>query len=120
MRLATLLRSTTRIDESDARPRELSPQVRERRVEVARSNPRWTELAAIDLVRRGPFWVSASTDELFTVRRGVVFEPGSAAVFEQTASLHFYVDDDRDLVFLERHARSWSEIVAGKARRGAA
>ena len=41
------------------------------RLEHARGNPRWTEIAPTDLVRRGPFLVDAETGELFQRRRHV-------------------------------------------------
>jgi hypothetical protein len=40
--------------------------VRQARVEAARRHPSWQEIEAVDLVRRRPYWVSATSDELFT------------------------------------------------------
>ena len=99
MSLRNLIRSTTVVEPDFQRPQQLTEEVLRRRITVARANPKWTELEDIDLVRRGPFKVSASTDEVFTLYRGSVFEGGSANVFEQTAALHFVVTDDNGLVF---------------------
>jgi hypothetical protein len=96
-------------------------EVRAARISAARSNPRWTELEAVDLVARGPFLVAASTDLLYA-RHRVVFEPGSASVFATAIELHFYIDDG-DVVFLESvpgtwitTRRPWSDTYASSSR----
>jgi hypothetical protein len=96
-------------------------EIRDRRVELARRNSHWTELAETELVRRGRVLVSAESDEIFSFYRGMVFEPGSAAVaFNESVPLYFYVDRAGEIVFLERQRGTWSEIVAKRARRRAA
>ena len=110
---------------SDERPGE--DAIRDARVEVARRNSAWTELEEVDLVRRHRGWlVSAETDELFTLSRGVVFASGSVTVIADQAALYFYVDRaGGDLVFLEKimSPATWTEHLeqqAAKERRRAA
>lgn len=91
------------------------------RLEVVRKNHRWTELEETALVRRGPYLVHADTDEMFAIRRGVVFEPGRAVVgyVPEGADLSYFVDQAGEIVFLDRQRGTWSDIVAKRARRAA-
>jgi hypothetical protein len=100
-------------------------KTRELRVKNARRNSRyWHELDEVDLVRRGPFLVSATTDSVFTSYRGTVFARGSrdrspgSIEFDEMRELWFYVMDG-NVVLLERHAKSWSAIVERRAKRQA-
>ena len=95
-----------------------------RRLEFARRQANnWTELAEVGLVRRGPFLVDSESDQLYVLRRGVVFEPNRATVgyIPDNTPMTFYVDQADNIVFVERYsgAATWSEIVARRARRGA-
>jgi hypothetical protein len=97
-------------------------QVREKRLETARGRANWTEIPETRLVRRGRFWVDAETDLLWAIRRGYVFEPERATVgyVRDDQPMTFMVDADDDVVFLEALSgpRTWSEVVAKRARRG--
>jgi hypothetical protein len=127
MRMATTLRRAVRLDTYEERlaaeARERADAVREARVEVARRQHRWTELEQTALLHRRPhFLVHAPDDAIFTIRRGVVFEPGSATVgyVPEGAELHYFVDHrSGEIVFLERRPGTWSAIVERKARRAA-
>jgi hypothetical protein len=106
---------------SDAERAQHAEQVRRARLEVARLTSHWTEIED-DLVRRGHrgrFLVSASSDEIYTTYAGVVFEPGKATAVSDRAQLHWYQDANGRLVFLEKQPRTWSELVARRARREA-
>jgi hypothetical protein len=61
--------------------------VRQARVAAARRHQGWTEIDPADLVQRGYWMVSASTDDAYTHARGVIFERGSATVITANASL---------------------------------
>ena len=102
---------------------EYERQVREKRLELARRRTNWTEIPETRLVRRARFLVDAETDLMWVVRRGHVFEPGRAAVgyVSDNAPMTFFVDRDADVVFLEQPGgpRTWSEVVARRARRAA-
>jgi hypothetical protein len=94
--------------------------VREARLEFARQQPHWTEVAETSLVRRGPFLVHATTDELFVHRRGHVWEPGRATIYvPENTPMTFTVNERGEVVFLEPPSgpRTWSEVVARKASR---
>lgn len=95
--------------------------LRAARLDAVRRNRRWTELAETSLVRRGPFLVSAETDEMFMLRRGVIFEPGKASIgyVSEDTELHYYVDQAGEIVFLERQPGTWSEVFEKRARRAA-
>lgn len=125
MNLRTVLRPTRATDDVgtglDPARGEHDRRVREARLDVARRERSWTEVAEMQLVRRGRFWVDAESDLVFAVRRGHVFEPGRASVgyLPPNTPLTFYVDEDDTIVFLEEPhpGRTWSELVARKARR---
>ena len=91
-------------------------EVRKARLEYARRH--WVELEDLDLVPRGRgLLVSATTDEVFRARGGIVFEPNSASPITERAGVWFYVRaSDGELVILEQELRTWSEIIARKAR----
>jgi hypothetical protein len=99
---------------SDDRPAE--DEIRDRRVEVARRNSKWTEIEEPSaLVRRGRLYiVHADTDEVFKPYRGVVFATGSATVIADQTALYFYVRDE-ELTFLELEPGTWSDRVAKRA-----
>jgi hypothetical protein len=59
------------------------------RVKATRQNAKWVEIDD-DLVPRGPFLVSASSDLVYKLHTGIVFEPGSAAMIADQAALHWY------------------------------
>jgi hypothetical protein len=105
---------------AEKKRRALMAAVRPKRLEVARSNAKWTEIPN-DLVPRnqGRWLVSAETDAIYTLFRGTVFAPLSVNVVANLTELSFYVDSDGDLVFLERLPGKWSEHVERQARRGA-
>ena len=85
------------------------------RIAAARRQPRWVEIP-YDLVARGPFLVSAATDEVFLPRRGVVFERGSARLVAGIAALVFAVTDEGELLFLDRQPDGWSQLIERRAR----
>ena len=91
------------------------------RIAAARRCSVWRELDG-PLVRRGPWWVDAATDRLFTPYRGQVFAPGSASIaFADTTALVFTVDGDRLTLYEPvRSPATWSEHVTRRARRQAA
>jgi hypothetical protein len=67
-------------------------------------------------VRRGPFWIDADSDAVFTLRPGAVFAHGRAdAPYSFTQSkLHLFVSDDGEVQFLESAARTWTELLSRK------
>jgi hypothetical protein len=86
-----LLRAPVREDVTDLEAETL----RQARLKVARTNPRWVELEAVDLVRRGPGWlVSAETDAIFTPYRGVVFVTGATTVIADQSACSSPTRDD--------------------------
>jgi hypothetical protein len=95
--------------------------VREARLANARQRSAWTEIPETRLVRRGPFFVDSETDQLYVLRRCVVFEPNRAVVgyIPDGTPMTFTVNERGEVVFLEQPPgpRTWSEIVARKARR---
>jgi hypothetical protein len=117
MRIGTLFRTVEQDQEDEVAA--IREQVRAARLEVVRKNHRWTEVAETSLVKRGPFLVLAETDELFQLRRGMIFEPARAAIgyVSEDTEIHYFVDRAGEIVFLERRPGVWSDIVAKKARR---
>ena len=87
----------------------------EARIAAARRHNRWTEVP-YDLVPRGPYLVSASTDEIFLPHRGVVFESRSAKLIADMAPLVFTVTDDGEILFVDRQPGSWSAVVEQQQR----
>jgi hypothetical protein len=107
-------------DEADA----LERQVRETRVEKARANKEWTEIApSTRLVRRGPggrIVVDSETDIVYRDFRGAVFAPGRAAIeFVDERRKLAYIVDRREIRFYEATGEIWSEIFERRARRAA-
>jgi hypothetical protein len=93
--------------------------VRDARVAAARRI--WEEIPAERLVGRGlGLLVDAQSDHVYVPCRGAIFETGSARLIDERAGLAFYVNRDGWPVALERQRGTWSEIVRGKALRGAA
>jgi hypothetical protein len=97
--------------------------VREKRIEHAREMRAWVEHGETALVRRPPgYFVHADSDEVVTVYRGAIFDPGTAYVaFNETIEMHWYVDGAGEIVFFERTPtpRTWSELVQKRAQREA-
>lgn len=110
---------------TDDEAADLQRRVRERRVEVARENPAWIEIAPLTrLVRRGPgggMLVDSETDQVFRVFCGGVFAPKSASVefVDHDRPLAFAVDRAGEVVFFEQVAESWTAIVERRARKAA-
>jgi hypothetical protein len=120
MSLRTILRFSDAA-EGEALHEAREQEVRRARLELARRQSAWTEIPETRLVRRGRYLVDAETDFVYVLRRGLVFEPGRAAVgyvADQTPMTYF-VDQAGEIVFLEQPGapRTWSEIVERKARR---
>jgi len=91
-------------------------QLREARVAAAKRTAEWVEVDQAHLVRRGPFLVEAESDAVFTIRPGAVFDHGRAdAPYSLTQTrLHFVVDADGDVTFLESAAKTWTELISRK------
>jgi hypothetical protein len=96
-------------------------QVREARLEAARNQATWEEIPETRLVPRSRFWVDAETDQVYALRAGSVFVPGSASVgfAPPNTKLEFFVNQAGEVVFLDTPfgTRTWSEIVLRRARR---
>lgn len=90
--------------------------IRVKRLEIARSVSHWTEVDEADLVERRPYLVSATSDQLYTPHRGIVFAYGSVDLVEQTARLAFFVREG-ELVFLEPVGQTYSELLERRAAR---
>lgn len=103
---------------SEERP--TADEIRERRIEIARRHPDWTEIRETDLVRRGRYFVLADTDEILVAHRGAVFQTGSATLIAERFPMVWYLDRDGELAFLERSGGTWSEVVAKRTRRSGA
>ena len=118
LRDINVLRSVLAYDSGDPAARaEMAEHVRAARLEAARRTSRWTELEAVDLVRRGRVFVAASDDSVYLRHRGVTFESGKAAPIADQAPLHFTVDQGGNLTFYEKQSATWTELVARKAKR---
>jgi hypothetical protein len=101
------------VDEADRD----AERLRDARIRAARSNPLWTEVDEAELVQRQWWLVHSETDALYLAHRGTVFAPHSASVIADYATLVFFVNRDRDVVFLEAaNPRTWSEVVERQAR----
>ena len=106
----TMRRSSEEVPSEDA--------IREKRVQVARANPVWSEVAETLLVRRERWLVHAETDETFTRFAAQVWARGTAVIAQNDrVPLTFFVDQQGEVHFLERQAASWSEIFAKRTRR---
>ena len=103
-------------------PNPVEEELKRQRVVSARANRYWREVEESALVRRPPaYFVHADTDELFTVYRGSVFTTGMGKPsFNERVPLVFYVSAENQITFLEPKGRTWSEVVAQRARRGRA
>jgi len=117
----TILRPTRSLDDVatiEQRERaDQAQQLRQARVATARRTDEWVEVPQSHLVRRGPFWIDAETDAVFTHRPGAVFDHGRAeAPYSLTQTrLHFFVSDDNTVEFLESTAaRTWSQMLERK------
>lgn len=76
----SLLEEGTPDEVAEKKRRAYAAAVRPARLEVARRNPKWTEIEN-DLVPRGRgLLVSAETDAIYKPVRGVVFQPYSVNV----------------------------------------
>jgi hypothetical protein len=94
-------------------------EVRSARIEVARRNPRWTEIPEARLVRRGlGYLVDAETDLVYTLRRGETFVRGTSNSGYSDHHLAFCVDLAGEVVMLELDgSATWSERVERRERR---
>lgn len=108
---------TERLEDRQRRDHEaFLEEVRAERIRIARRTERWEEIPD-DLVKRQfDFWVSASSDRVYTPVRGLVFAPESAAVVDELGSLYFTVRD-AEIVFWKREKLTWSEMIAKRARK---
>jgi hypothetical protein len=119
LRSALGLEEGTPDEVAEKKRRALDEKLRPARLEVARLQTKWTEIED-DLVPRGRGWlVSAETDAIYSMVRGVVFAPYSVTVVADQAELFYFVDRDGDLVFLERidPPRTWTEHLEKRAAR---
>lgn len=114
---------TVEDDEADQRAAHVV-KVRQARLELARANDQWEELPETRLVQRRPggrYLVDAESDRIYSLGRGIVFEPGRSTVgyVDPNDRMTFYVDRDEEIVFLERltHPHTWSEFCERQARR---
>lgn len=91
-----------------------------RRVEVARGNSRWTEIAPAERLRQRELGllVDSETDLVWTRRPGMVWAPETAHVeyVDPRSEQTFYVDSAGEVVFLESVQMTWSEHVRRAAR----
>ncbi len=95
-----------------------STRLREGRVQAARANRHRVELEESALVRRGPYFVHADSDDVFTFYRGAIFRTGSPRIeFDENVEHAFYVDVHSEVRVLERQRGTWSDVVAKKAKR---
>jgi hypothetical protein len=103
---------------SEARRVAHAEKLRSARLEAALRNSRWHEFERVDLVRRNRGWlVSATTDEIFSPVRGVVFEPYSVNLIDEQSELWFFVTREQEVVFLERRPGTWSEYIEKRTQR---
>jgi len=109
------MRTTSLPRRSDERP--TAGVIRERRIEIARRHPDWTEIRETELVRRGRYLVLAETDEILVAHRGAVFQTGSATLIAERFPIVWYLDRDGDLVYLERVRRCSRRRQHGAAGR---
>jgi hypothetical protein len=115
--LESSLEEGTPDEVAEKKRRAFNAAVRPARLEVARRNAKWTEIAN-DLVPRARGWlVSAETDAIYRGHAGVVFAPYSVTVVADQAELYYYVDRDGDLQFLERIPGTWTEHLEKRAAR---
>jgi hypothetical protein len=93
-------------------------ELRQARVQAARSVPAWSELDPVDLVPRmgGRVFVSAESDRVFQQYRGAVWQTGTANAISDYTPLVFTVDGD-ELEFFEALPESWSARVERQAER---
>src|SRR5262245_15985792 len=92
-------------------------KVKEARLEVAKSSSEWRELEVTALVRRWPYLVHADSYELFAPYRGVVWATRSSSPIADKTPLHYFIDREGEVIFLERKPGTWSEIVEKRERR---
>lgn len=102
---------------AEKKRRALDEKLRPARLEVARRNAKWTEIAN-DLVSRGRGWlVSAETDAVYAPARGMVFAPHAVNVIADQSELFYFVDDAGDLQFFERIPGTWTAHLERHAAR---
>lgn len=91
-------------------------KLKEARVRVARAAG-WDEIED-DLVERdgGRVLVSAGSDLVYMLERGVVWEPGTAHLIATHARFAFTVRDGTVLV-LQEQPGTWSQVVEKRERR---
>jgi hypothetical protein len=93
--------------------------LRATRVAQARTKTRWREIQPP--VKRGPFYVDAETDQLLAIYRGALYDRAGVVRFAADRSdLCFAVDAGDVTVYAPSTvARTWSDIVARRAKAGA-
>ena len=70
---------------------------------------------------RRPFFVSATTDELFQPYRGVAFDPQSAWPMSDNIDLRYFVGQDGEIVFFEKvsNPATYTEFLERQAAKEA-
>jgi hypothetical protein len=106
------------VEVMEKKRRAYTEAVRPARLDVARQNPKWTELQEVDLVPRGRgYLVSAVSDRIYQRVQGVVFASYSVNVIADQTELSFYVDRDGELHFLEQIPGTWTQHLEKQAAR---
>lgn len=92
-------------------------RLRDARVAAAR-RVGWKELPEERLVARERWIVDSTTDVVYALYRGAVFETSSAAIIpDRNPRLEFYLDRHGEPVVLERQPRTWSALEARLTKR---
>ena len=107
-------RSSTRVSAEERR-------LRSARVRAARAHPGWVEIED-DLVERdaGQALVSVSSDRVYRLEVGDVWETSSARLVADYPELCFVVRDRDELVLLREEPDSWTDVLLRRARSGSA
>lgn len=117
MRLLSKFETVEDVQAREARQH--AEAVREARIEAARKQRGWIEIAPAErLISRGPAkyaWVvDSESDFLYRVAPGVWFEPCRATILADRAEgVSFFVDAGGNVVILERVSSipTWSDVV---------
>ena len=102
---------------TDAKRTAIVDEIRQARLVAARRNSKWTEIEDDLVPRARGLFVSAATDRVYTLVRGIVYAPGSASVVADRAPLYYTVSEDGELAFYERRTETWTEQLERKAER---